>query len=195
MAHTLYSLLEPLGLYRLRQNTLIDAELAAYNAGLSLFEAALENLRLQAFVQTATGESLAFYEKLVGLQERPGVELSTRRQLILYRLSTSPYDFTLKGMARSLQAAGLEATIIENFPDESLTIISRQLIDQFTDVDAVKASADTMLPAHLKAEYDIGTMTWDMFDTADPAWDEWDSLDFTWNEFDLDGHNIFTGGG
>jgi len=51
-----------------------------------------------------------------------------------------------------------------------------------------------MLPAHLKAEYDIGVMTWDMFDALDPDWDLWDSEDFTWSYFDMDGHNLFAGG-
>jgi len=104
MKHTLYTLLEPLGLYKLRQNSLIDAELAAYGAGLSLVEQALEELHAQAFVQTAYGEGLLRHEKLVGLQERGGVALHTRRQLVLYRLSTSPFDFTLEGMHGSVRA-------------------------------------------------------------------------------------------
>jgi len=148
-------------------------------AAFSLVEQRLEELRAQAFVQTAYGEGLLRHEKLVGLQERGSVDLDTRRALVVYRLSTSPYDFTLEGMVRSVRAAGMEAEITENFPDESLSIISKRLIDDFTDLDAVKASLDTMLPAHLKAEYDIGVMTWDMFDALDPDWDLWDSEDFT----------------
>lgn len=73
----------------------------------------------------------------------------------------------------------MDAEIVENYGEESLTVISKRLIDEFTDLDAVKASLDTMLPAHLKAEYDIGVMTWDMFDALDPDWDLWDSEDFT----------------
>lgn len=195
MAHTLYSLLEPLGLYKLRQNSLIDAELAAYAAALSILEESLEEIRSQAFVQTAHGEGLLRHEKLVGLQERAGVSLAARRQLVIYRLSTSPFDFHLQGMINSVRAAGMDAEIVENYGEESLTVISKRLIDEFTDLDAVKASPDTMLPAHLKAEYDIGVMTWDMFDALDPDWDLWDSENFTWSYFDMDGHNLFAGGG
>jgi len=194
MAHTLYTLLEPLGLYKLRQNSLIDAELAAYAAALSILEESLEEIRSQTFVQTAHGEGLLRHEKLVGLQERAGVSLAARRQLVIYRLSTSPFDFHLQGMINSVRAAGMDAEIVENYGEESLTVISKRLIDEFTDLDAVKASLDTMLPAHLKAEYDIGVMTWDMFDALDPDWDLWDSEDFTWSYFDMDGHNLFAGG-
>jgi len=195
MKENLYTLLEPLGLYRLRRDSLVDAELQAYLVALGWLEQMLEELRAQAFVQTAYGEGLLRHEKLVGLQERPGLDTDSRRRLVAYRLSTSPYDFDLKGMGSSVMAAGMEASITENFPDESLTIVSKRLLDDFADLDAVKASVETMLPAHLKAEYDIGVMTWNMFDKAGPTWDEWDGEDFTWSHFDLDGHNIFTGGG
>lgn len=189
----IYTLLEPLRLYRLRQGSLVDAELAAYAAGLELIEGRLEELRAQAFVQTAEGSGLARHESLVGLGVRTGMSDADRRSLILYRLSTSPFDFDRRGMENSVRAAGLEADIIENFPEESLTVVTRWLIDAFADLDAVKARVNTMLPAHLGVEYDIGELTWDLFDLADPAWDGWDGMDFTWNEFDLDGHKLFYG--
>lgn len=188
------ALLSPLRLYALGTGGLVDAELAAYAAAFSLLEEVFADIEKQAFVQTAEGEGLLRHERLVGLEERSGVGLEKRRELALYRLAVAPFDFHLEGMENSARAAGMEAQIIENCEGESLTVVSRRLIDDSLDMDSVKARLETMLPAHLRIEFDIGVLTWDIFDAANPSWNDWDGVDFTWNYFDLDGHNIFTGG-
>lgn len=188
---SLYTKLEPLKLYALRQNSLIDCELAAYEAAFSMLENAIEDIRAQAFVQTATGAGLRLHEKLVGLQDRPNVSLDMRRALVIYRRSVAPFDFNLTGMISSILAAGMQAQIIEDYAGESLKIISRGLIDDFFDLDSVKASLLTMLPAHLESEFDIGFVTWDMFEDMEITWDMWDNADFTWEEFDIDAERLF----
>lgn len=188
---SLYDRLKPLKIYALEKSSLIDCELAAYETAFALINATIEDVRAQAFVQTATGDGLRLHEKLVGLQERPGLSLDTRRALVLYRRSIAPFDFNLEGMLSSMRGAGMEAEIIEDYTGERLKIISRNLIDDFVDLDSVKASLLTMLPAHLECEFDIGFLTWDMFEGKDILWEEWDSLDFTWEQFDIDADKIF----
>lgn len=188
---SLYTRLEPLKLYALRQNSLIDCELAAYQTAFDILNKALGSILADAFVQTAEGEGLALHEKLVGLHERPGVGLETRRALVIYRKSIAPFDFNLSGMVNSVRAVGMEAEIIEDYAGERLKIISKNIIDDFADLDSVKASLFTMLPAHLEAEFDIGFMTWDMFDGYGVSWDEWDVMDFTWEQFDIDADKLF----
>lgn len=190
----LYAQLEPLKLYALRQDSLIDCELAAYGVALELVENLLEDIAAQAFVQTATGAGLALHEKLVGLHGRTGVSTSARRELVLYRLGLAPFDFNLSGMLNSLRAGGMEAEIIENVAGESLKIVCIRMIDDFLDMDSVRASLATMLPAHLEAEFDVGVCTWEMLDASGITWDAWDTPDFTWEEFDLQGHIILLGG-
>lgn len=189
---SLYSRLEPLKIYALHQNSLIDCELAAYEAAFSMLNSELEKILTDAFVQTAEGGALALHEKLVGLNERPGVSLDSRRALVLYRKSVAPFDFNLSGMLGSILAAGLEAEIIENSVGESLKIITKNLIDDFYDLDALKASLYAMLPAQLEVEFDIGFMTWDMFDGYGVSWDNWDAMNFTWEQFDIDADKLFT---
>lgn len=188
----LYERLAPLKLYALNQNSLIDCELAAYDVAFSMLEQSIREILADAFVQTASDAGLAMHEKLVGLHERSGVSLDARRALVLYRKSVAPFDFNLNGMLGSLLAAGLEAEIIENYDNESLKIISRNIIDDFYDLDALKASVFTMLPAHLEAEFDVGFMTWDMFESYSVIWDDWDSIDFTWEQFDIDSDKLFS---
>lgn len=189
---SLYTRLEPLRIYALNQNSLIDCELSAYEVAFSLLEKAFAEILADTFVQTAEGAGLALHEKLVGLHERPSVSLEARRSLVLYRRSIAPFDFNLSGMINSILAAGLEAEIVENYESECIKITSRNLIDDFYDLDELKASVFTMLPAHLEAEFDIGFMTWDMFECYGITWDIWDSMDFTWEEFDIDADKLFS---
>lgn len=188
---SVYSRLEPLKLYALRKNSLIDCELLAYQAAFDVLEDALKKIEDDAFVQTATGEGLSMHEKMVGLQERPSVSLDTRRALVLYRRSIAPFDFNLSGMINSIRGMGMESEIIENYTDERLKIISINLLDDFYDLDSVKASLYTMLPAHLEYEFDIGFMSWEIFENYDVDWNEWDSMDFTWDQFDVDAEKLF----
>ena len=184
-------LLAPLRLYALDTGGLVDAELMAYAAAFYVLEEVYAEIRRQAFVQTAEGEGLLLHEKLVGLAEWPSVPLEKRRELVLYRQAVAPFDFHLKGMEASAKAAGMDAEILENYEGESLTITSRRLINNSMDIDSVKARLETMLPAHLRIEFDIGVLTWDMFDAVNTSWNDWDGQDFTWDRFDLDGHNMF----
>lgn len=188
----IYTALAPLRLYALNSGGLIDSELAAYDAAFAVVEQLLDEVLARAFVQTASGEALARYEKLVGLSPRQKLADATRRELVLYRLAVAPFDFHREGMASSIRAAGMEAELVEHPAAEALTVRCREILDPSLDLDSLTASVRAMLPAHLAAEIDIGSLTWDRFDAADPDWDDWDAADMTWTAFDLDGHNIFT---
>jgi len=188
---SVYRRLEPLKLYALHKNSLIDCEIMVYEQVFSRIRQTLLEILAQAFVQTSAGESLLMHEKLMGLYERPALDLDTRRSLVIYRRSIAPFDFNLSGMISSIRAAGLEAEIEEDYAGEKLIVTAKELIDDFFDLDAVKSSLYAMLPAHLEAEFDIGYMTWDMFDGYRTTWDQWDLLDFTWEEFDIGADLLF----
>ena len=177
-------------MYRLHRNSRIDSELLAYDTAFYVLEDLLRGIEKQAFVQTADGQSLIAHEKLVGLGERRGVSLENRRQLVLYRRGLAPYDFSAEGIVRSLKAAGLDAELIEQGPQEKIILRSHLLIDAFEDLDSLKARISAMLPAHLDWEFDTGLLSWALFDQYDTSWVAWDTVDFTWEMFDIDGHNI-----
>ncbi len=182
---SLYTKLEPLKLYALRQNSLVDCELKTYETELLHAQKKLKELLAAAFVQTADAAGLLRHERLVGLGDRPEIDLETRRELVLYRRSVAPFDFNLNGLVNSILAVGMQAELIEDCAGEKLTVISRRLLDRFLDLDSVKQSLFTMLPAHLEIIFDVGHMAWDMLDAKDCAWDDLDGLGRTWEEFDL----------
>lgn len=47
-----------------------------------------------------------------------------------------------------------------------------------------------MLPAHLEVEFDIGILTWEMFEGFGLDFAAWDRRDFTWEWFDLNGDKL-----
>lgn len=187
----LVSRLEPLRLYALRQKSLVDCELAAYESAFAELKSRLAAMASRAFTQTASGEALELHEKLVGLQPRPGLSDEVRRSLVIYRRSIAPFDFNLAGMVSSIRAAGMEAEIACDEAGERLVIHGINLIDDFLDLDSVKQSLFSMLPAHLEAEFDIGLMSWDQFEELSVTWDIWDGKDFTWEQFDLEADRLF----
>lgn len=178
--------LEPLKLYALGTGSLVDAELAAYETALAAFKAKLEDVLVQAFAQTATGEGLAKHEGAAGLRQRTDLDDKARRALVLYRKSVAPFDYTLAGMLNSIRAAGLYADIEQNSGEEKLKIVCRGLIDNFADIENLKTCLAEMLPAHLEAELDIGGITWELIEGLVSTWRIWDSKDFTWGQFDID---------
>lgn len=186
----IYKTLSALRIYRLQEGSLIDCELAAYDAAFAVLENKLEQALAQAAVQTATGDALARYEQLVGLTPRYSLDNETRRSLVLYRLGSAPFDFNREGMLNSIRAVGMEAELIEDFTGESLTVRYGKVVDQTLDLDNIKANIRTVLPAHLEAKFDLGHLTWDMFDAAGHTWDELDAIGFTWTEFDLNGQEL-----
>lgn len=186
----IYRALAPLRLYRLEENSLIDRELAAYEAAFAPVEKRMEEAGRQGAVQTASGEALARHERLVGLTPRLTLEEKTRRELVLYRMGAAPFDFSREGMLSSIRAAGMEAEIREDPAGEEIAVRCLGVIDATLDLDSLKAGVRTVLPAHLPAEFDFGELTWEMLEETGITWDDWDGADMTWTEFDLNGIGI-----
>lgn len=187
----LYEALEPLRLYALHRDGLVDRELSAYGAGFSILEDAIRETWSQAFVQTAAGPQLDRHEKMVGLLPRGELDDETRRALVLYRMGYAPFDFNREGMLSSIRACGMEAEIAEDPENETVTVRCVDIIDKSLDLDRLKNVVRTVLPVHLEADFDTGELTWNMLEAAGADWTAWDAKNFTWNEFDLDGHTIF----
>lgn len=183
--------MERLGIYALRCQSLVDRELAAYDAGFAAAQKVLDDILRGAFVQTAAGDALERHEAMVGLSPRQELDDDTRRALVMYRMGTAPLDFTKEGILNSIRASGMEAELIEDTANEAVTVKSIRIIDKSLDLDRLMAGIDAMLPAHLEYQIDMGEMSWDMFEMSGASWDEWDGKDFVWNDFDLYGHIIF----
>lgn len=96
--------LRPLRLYRLDSSTLVDAELAAYAAGIGFWEDTLDTLERELFVTTALDYGLSLREQLFG-GSNPSLPLSDRREMLLYRGGITAADCTREGIERAVAAA------------------------------------------------------------------------------------------
>ena len=183
------ALLDPLRLYDLSEGSHIFRELQAYAAGLELFRQRLERCRDDLFLATCSLERLARWEELLDLPVARSGEAS-RREMAAVKLSLGEGDFTPEGIRRSLLAAGLEAALQEEFSRRLIRVTDALIIGGYQTLDEVKQQVRRMLPAHLEVEFDIGILTWEMFEGFGLDFAAWDRRDFTWEWFDLNGDKL-----
>ena len=183
------ALLDPLRLYDLSEGSHIFRELQAYAAGLELFRQRLERCRDDLFLATCSLERLARWEELLDLPVARSGEAS-RREMAAVKLSLGEGDFTPEGIRRSLLAAGLEAALQEEFSRRLIRVTDARIIGGYQTLDEVKQQVRRMLPAHLEVEFDIGILTWEMFEGFGLDFAAWDCRDFTWEWFDLNGDKL-----
>ena len=186
----LYRLLSPLKLYSLRGNTLVDAELASYLAVMQIVEQKLRQLYSGLFVALADGQQLKRWERMVGIPIKENVSLEERRRMVLERLSVTPQDFTKEGLQKALASAGIQVEIQELPQEGKIRIISKGITGGHFTLDEVKQAINRFLPSHLTTEFDIGSLTWEMFDQKDYTFAQWDGKGATWEYFDLNGEML-----
>lgn len=181
--HRLRARLRPLGLYRLDGSTLVDAELSAYAAGLSLLDEELARLEREAFVPTAREEGLTLRERLFG-GGKPSLPLEARREMLLYRGGVTASDSTRERIERAVAAAGVRCSIGENRADGILYLNCMELLNAFTGKQSAQRAAQEFLPAHLETVFDFRDLSWDSleqrgltFAVMDAAGRSWDSID------------------
>ena len=182
-------LLEPLRFYDLSGGSVVTAELRAYGAALERFLARSRETLDDLFPQTCSLQRLARWERLLDLPVDRTDEAS-RRAMVLAKLSIGEGDFTVEGMRRSVLAAGLSASIREDWEAGVLSLYDAEIIGGYQTLDEVKRQVLKMLPDHLEAEFDIGVLTWEMFEGFGLDFSGWDARDFTWEWFDLNGEKL-----
>ena len=174
--------LQTLRIYSLTESSVVDCELQAYAVGLNLAYDALTELQNESFVATATGYGLFNRENQFVIGSQGTTE--ERRTAILKLGAITPNDVTRTDMERDLCAAGLNAVICENTAEQILYInCLGESQDETVRKAAIKA-ANLFLPAHLNAELDFRSISWNNIDQEDQSFDTEDGLDFTWDMVD-----------
>lgn len=182
--------LRPLRLYRLDGSSLVDAELAAYAAGIGFLEDTLDTLERELFVTTALDYGLSLREQLFG-GINPSLPLSDRREMLLYRGGITAADCTREGIERAVAAAGVRCSIQENRPDGLLYINCIELLNSFAGQEAVQRAAQEFLPAHLDALFDFRDLSWNAIDIRALDFNAMDAAGRTWDQIDQFEEEIF----
>ena len=172
-----------IGLYSLEEGTVPDCELQAYAAGLDLLHNALGELEQESFVQTAEDWGLRLFEERFGVYQ-PAGSLAERRKEILARSAVTDRDFTRAAIEHALTAAGLVAEICENPAENKISVnCFAEPAGGRTRAEAAE-QAKKFLPAHVEAELDFRTISWNNIDENDRTFAELDALDYTWDMVD-----------
>ncbi len=176
------SALKPLRIYSLEPSTVVDWELQAYAAGLEMAYELISELKAESFVLTASDYGLAGREKQFGMggQGTP----QDRRAAVLKLGAVTPNNFTKADMEQILEIAGLNSEILENPAANTLYINCLTENADETARRVAKKAANMFLPAHLGAELDFRSISWNNIDQKDESFDTLDGMELTWDLID-----------
>lgn len=166
-------LLRPTGLYRLAEDSHVMHELKAYAVGLERLAAAFDELIREAFIQTATGDGLTFWERKLHLSKLEG-DTAARRRRLMGLLFLSDNDFTKADIISTLAALGANVSIAEDSANERLIITGKGYVGAGQDNADIAAEFQTILPAHLGVGLTIQIGSWYYWDSRGMTFYQWD---------------------
>nr|DAR28764.1 MAG TPA: tail protein [Caudoviricetes sp.] len=169
-------------IYSLSGNTTVDYELQAYAQGLDMVCGELETLQRESFVATASDYGLENAEKLLRIEAQENEE--ERRNAVMKRCAVTPNDFTVGDMERIFAMEGLDARICERFADQCIYVNCMDASTTEEKKEAVLQTAKNYLPAHLNAELDFRSISWNNIDGTDETFDTKDAFSYTWDAID-----------
>lgn len=170
------------GMYTLDGSTLVDRELQAYAVGLDMVFDALAELQEESYVATASGYGLSLREQLFHIAPQGGTE--ERRAAILGYSAVTPKGSSTEAVQRTMNAAGLPCELCEMISEQKVYV---NCLAQNTDETAKNRGvkiAKLFLPAHLSAELDFRSISWNNIDQADETFDNKDGRELTWDSID-----------
>lgn len=116
---------------------------------------------------------------------------ASRREMAAVKLSLGEGDFTPEGIPPvAAGGPGWRQRCQEEFSRRLIRVTDARIIGGYQTLDEVKQQVRRMLPAHLEVEFDIGILTWEMFEGFGLDFAAWDRRDFTWEWFDLNGDKL-----
>ena len=169
-------------IYALTGNTTVDFELQTYAEELDRLYNEITRLETESFAATASDYGITFRLRQFGLPADGGIE--ERRTAILGMGAVTPDDFTENGVAQALKAAGLPCEITENTAAQKLYLNCPEEMNDAASRKLALKIAKLFLPAHLSAELDFRSISWNNIDRTDASFDEMDVRDISWNGVD-----------
>ncbi|MBW7572711.1 hypothetical protein [Caproiciproducens faecalis] len=169
-------------IYSLSGGTAVDDELRAYAQGLDMVCGELETLQRESFTATAADYGLVNAESL--LQIGAATDTDERRNAILKRCAITPNDFTVGSMEQIFAMEGIPAKICEKVNEKSIYVNCFDELSSPEKRTAVLRTAKNYLPAHLNAELDFRSISWNNIDGANETFDTKDAFSYTWDAID-----------
>lgn len=183
---SMLSILKATEIYALGGSSLVDYELQAYAVGLYLVYDVLTKLEQESFIATALDYGLLNREDQFRISAPRTAQ--ERRSAILKHGAITPNNFTKIDMEHALTMAGLDTEICESAAAKKLYInCLGQAADETARQFALK-TAKLFLPAHLNAELDFRSISWNNTDDSNEVFNTKDGFGYTWDAIDCYGN-------
>lgn len=177
-------LLNPLGIYDLRPESLSGAELEALGRGLDDISARMDYVERESALSTAEGEGLDRREALFA---RTPVHYTTalRRQAIAALLRIGGDCFTLTDINNTISGCGIKALAQEKDQFGYIRIIFPDVAGIPEGFEQIREIILDIVPCHLDVEFYFRYLTWAECEAYGYTWAIVHERAYTWFQFEL----------
>ena len=179
-AHSMKTLLQPLGVYSLDESCL-GAELECVGAAMDRLEEELERVQREMSLATAREDGLERMAQLFA--RRPAVREPEQLAGALAALARIGGDsFTCEAMNRTLAGCGLNAKVRETQQVNTVDVQFPDVAGIPEEFERIRVLVEEILPAHLQVRYLFWYQTWRQMEERAMTWRElqqlrWDDLE------------------
>lgn len=184
---SMVSSMKATGIYTLNGTTQVDRELQAYAAGLDMACDALTELQRESYVATASDYGLFNRESM--LRIGAAGDAQERRSRILKRCAITPNSFTRSDMEYALAVPGVDAEVCECITEKTIYVNCKDADAKSEQGLSIQKATKLFLPAHLNAELDFRSISWNNIDGENQSFDMLDGISLTWDAIDDYGGN------
>lgn len=176
--------LSPLGLYNLREGSLVDSELRSYFEGCDFTQERFNELCKSLWVSTADEKIISMWEQRLGLPREDTLE--NRRKSVLFCLQSNKQagcryieiDDYLKKFVRRVY-------LYNNYPDFTMRIffhddITHTLEDFALPIRIIR----NLVPAHLRLTIKFPQSDWDTLEEPGRTFEHWDAMGLHWEIYE-----------
>lgn len=179
----LKTLLEPLGIYDLAENSISGGELCALGGELDAVNGQLERAERETLTATAEEEGLSRREALFA--RRSAAEtVEQRRAAIAALLQIGADSLTPEAIDRTLSGCGIRAKAIE-MGKGHLRVIFPEVAGVPAEFQQIESIILDILPCHLEVEFYFRYLTWAECEAAGMTWASVEAAGHTWESFEL----------
>ena len=180
----LCELLGPLRVYKLREDSLSGADLAAAGKGLDEAAERLAYAEREGILMTAEGEGLARRERLFS---RLGVRTTPElRRLAVASLGRVGADgFTPETINRTISGCGIRAVAEETDEYGMVRVTFPQTAGEPEDFDRIRGIILDIMPCHLLVDFYFRYLTWEECEGQGFTWETAETAGHTWESFEL----------
>lgn len=179
----LESILSPLGIYKIEDNSIIKAELVAYAYGIDLVKEQIQKTFEEGFIQTSQDFGLSLREELMKIE--PEGSINQRREKIIKRNCVIRGQWNPNRTNEILQETKLDVSVVEDFEKGRVIItFASQKDATIENLSKVLNVVRSEIPAHLEIRSNIGPITWNKIDKANKGFAYLDRLDLTFDSLE-----------